>query len=158
MNMFSDSEDIMELYNYSYDYFVNLAQELFVLFQINYENIPQILFAIGILSAVLLLNRKLKKLARVQINDIDDVTSFNRLIDDEIGMLKNEYEKQNRIKQNNDEKTEVNNERIINNAPYSQAVNLAKRGYARDEIISLCSLTESEAELILTLHTNAKAA
>ncbi|MGI9227899.1 MAG: hypothetical protein ACR2PU_03815, partial [Gammaproteobacteria bacterium] len=71
MNMFSDSEDIMELYNFSYDYFVNYTQELFILFQINYEKIPQILFAIGILSAVLLLNRKLKKLARVQINEID---------------------------------------------------------------------------------------
>ena len=122
------------------------------------KKIPHVLFAFGILSAVLLLNRKLKILVKVQINDIDDVTSFNRLIDDEIGMLKNEYEKQNNNTHNNNEKNVVSNERIINNAPYSQAVNLAKRGYARDEIISLCSLTESEAELIFALHANAKAA
>jgi len=48
--------------------------------------------------------------------------------------------------------------KLFTNAPYTQAVQLARRGYARDDIISLCSLTESEAELILALHSNSKAA
>ena len=36
--------------------------------------------------------------------------------------------------------------------PYSTAIVLAKRGCGKDEIKEACGLTDSEAELILTLH------
>ena len=39
--------------------------------------------------------------------------------------------------------------------PYSVAILLAKRGCDREEIITECGLTESEADLILALHNRA---
>ena len=39
--------------------------------------------------------------------------------------------------------------------PYSVAILLAKRGCGKDEIIKECGLTDSEADLILTLHNRA---
>lgn len=40
-------------------------------------------------------------------------------------------------------------------SPYSVAILLAKRGCGKDEIITECGLTESEADLILALHNRA---
>lgn len=39
--------------------------------------------------------------------------------------------------------------------PYSTAIVLAKRGCGKEEIREACGLTDSEAELILTLHNKA---
>jgi hypothetical protein len=116
-----------------------------------------------LLISILILNRKILKLEKTQFNDIDDITSFNRLIDEELGTLKKEQNDLNQVIKSSEHKlesdSEPNNEgKLFNNAPYTQAVQLARRGYAREDIISLCSLTESEAELILTLHSNSKAA
>jgi len=40
--------------------------------------------------------------------------------------------------------------------PYSTAIVLAKRGCDKEEIREACGLTDSEAELILTLHNKSK--
>ena len=139
-------------------YIVQLVHELSILLNFSYWKIPQILFILGILGALIFLNRKIKKLEMVQIHDIDDITSFNRLIDDELGILREEHDKKNKEITKFEKNNEVSQEKPFTNAPYTQAVYLAQRGYARDEIISLCSLTESEADLILALHTDTKAA
>ena len=148
----------MELYNHIYEYILGILQENIVLSYLNYNHVSQVLFVLGMLGAIIFLNAKVKKLEKIQLSDIDDVTSFNRLIDDEIGQLKEAHEKQTQDVHVNDISNNASQEKLFTNAPYSQAIHLAQRGYARDEIISLCSLTESEAELILALHTNTKAA
>lgn len=148
----------MELYNHIYEYILGILQENIVLSYLNYNHVPQVLFVLSMLGAIIFLNAKVKKLEKIQLSDIDDVTSFNRLIDDEIGRLKEAHEKQTQDVHVNDISNNASQEKLFTNAPYSQAIHLARRGYARDEIISLCSLTESEAELILALHTNTKAA
>ena len=148
----------MDLYNTSYDYFMSLIHETGVLFSVNIHYPSLSMFMFGILGAILLLNRKVKRLEKAQLNDIDDVTSFNRLINEEIGTLRKEHDEINQVLKKTEKKTETENGKLFNNAPYTQAVHLAQRGYARDEIISLCSLTESEAELIFALHANNKAA
>ncbi len=148
----------MELYNFSYEYFLSFIKELFVILQINYEKLPLVFFCFGILVAILLINKRINKLEKIQINDINDVTSFNRLIDDEIGILNERYDRQKGLFNKSKGNDEIKHEKLFNNAPYTQAVHLAQRGYTRDDIISLCTLTESEAELILALHANSKAA
>ncbi len=148
----------MDLYNISYDYFINLINEIGILLSMNFHLPSLSFFMFGVLGSIILLNSKLKRLENAQINDIDDVTSFNRLIDEEIGTLRKEHDELNHAINSKEHPTEVEKGKLFNNAPYSQAVHLAQRGYAREEIISLCSLTESEAELILALHANNKAA
>jgi mevalonate kinase len=115
------------------------------------------------LVSILSISRKIRHIEKTQIHDIDDVIGFNNLINEELGMMKAKQDEL--IKLINSSKHKISKStgagsegKLFNNAPYSQAVQLARRGYAREDIISLCSLTESEAELILALHSNSKAA
>lgn len=153
----------MEIYSLNYDFFKNLINN--VLLQLNYslEQFSLSFSILVILSSILVLTRKIMKLEKTQFNDIDDITSFNRLIDDELGLLKKEHNELNEVIKSSEHTTKQsidsgNDNKLFNNAPYTQAVQLARRGYAREDIISLCSLTESEAELILALHSDTKAA
>ena len=148
----------MNIYELSYNYFVKLIQEAALLLDLNLQQSAVFLFSLSILATLILLNRKVKKLERIQINDIVDITSFNHLIDDEIGILRKEYDDLSQAIMKKNKQGKSTEDKLFNNTPYTQAVLLAQRGYARDEIISLCSLTESEAELILALHANSKAA
>jgi len=153
----------MEIYSLNYDYFKSMLDTIMLQLNINIESISLMFSTLVILTALLVLSRKVKKLEKTQFNDIDDITSFNRLIDDELGMLKKEHHELNEVIKSSEYKEVVqqeptNDNKLFNNAPYTQAVQLARRGYAREDIISLCSLTESEAELILALHSDTKAA
>ena len=153
----------MEAYNLNFEYFVNIISEVSLLFTSNYEQSILFFSMLVVLIAIYSLSRKILKLENIQFNDIDDITSYSRLIDEELGALKNQQDEFNKNIHTSEVKAEsayeTNNEgKLFNNAPYSQAVQLARRGYAREDIISLCSLTESEAELILALHSNTKAA
>ncbi len=100
----------MEIYSLNYNYIKNFLNDAVSYFNSNIEQ-SALVFAIAImLISILILNRKILKLEKTQFNEIDDITSFNRLIDEELGTLKKEQN------------------------------------------------TESEAELILALHSNSKAA
>ena len=153
----------MEIYSLNYSYIKNLLSDAAMYFSSNVEQ-PAMMFVMAILLiSILILNRKILKLEKTQFKDIDDITSFNRLIDEELGTLKKEQNDLNQVIKSSEHKLESDSEpgnegKLFNNAPYTQAVQLAQRGYAREDIISLCSLTESEAELILALHSNSKAA
>jgi hypothetical protein len=50
---------------------------------------------------------------------------------------------------------DVRQEVVEPEVPYSTAIVLAKRGCDKQEIQQACRLTDSEADLILTLHNNA---
>ncbi len=153
----------MEIYSLNYNFIKNLLSDAAMYFSSNVEQ-PAMMFVMAILLiSILILNRKILKLEKTQFKDIDDITSFNRLIDEELGTLKKEQNDLNQVIKSSKHKLESDSEpdnegKLFNNAPYTQAVQLARRGYAREDIISLCSLTESEAELILALHSNSKAA
>ncbi|MGH1536693.1 MAG: DUF2802 domain-containing protein [Gammaproteobacteria bacterium] len=153
----------MNIYSLNYSYIMNIFNDVVFYFGSNLEK-SSLLFAMLVtLTSILIISRKIINLEKVQFNDIDDITSFNRLIDDELGMLKKEHNELNDAIKNSEKniKSDVgseNDSKLFNNAPYTQAVQLARRGYAREDIISLCSLTESEAELILALHSDTKAA
>lgn len=153
----------MEIYSFNYDYIKNLLDEMVLVFTMSYEQ-SALLFSIFVmLVAMFVVSRKVILLENKQSTDIDDITGFNRLIDEELGMLKlgqNELNKVLDTTEHNNlkEESSSSDSKLFNNAPYTQAVQLARRGYARQDIISLCSLTESEAELILALHSNSKAA
>lgn len=153
----------MEIYSLNYKYITNLLSDAVLYFSSNIGHSLLLFAMVTMLISILFLNRKILKLENTQFNDIDDITSFNRLIDEELGTLKKEQNELNQFIKSSKHKlnsySESDNEsKLFNNAPYTQAVQLARRGYAREDIISLCSLTESEAELILALHSNAKAA
>ncbi len=157
----------MKIYGLNFDYIKNLFNDIGFQLIFNLEQSVMLFALLTLLVTSLVLSRKVLKLEKIQFNDIDDVTSFNRLIDDELVMLQKEQNKLNKVlksiqhkfKSNSESSSGTNNEgKLFNNAPYTQAVQLAKRGYAREDIISLCSLTESEAELILALHSDNKAA
>lgn len=153
----------MEIYSFNYDYIKNIFDEIALAIGASYEQSALLFSMFVMLVSILLVSRKIIKLENIQLNEIDDITGFNRLIDEELGMLKLGQNELNKVL-NDTEKKIVTEEssnsdgKLFNNAPYTQAVQLARRGYAREDIISLCSLTESEAELILALHSNAKAA
>ncbi len=153
----------MEAYNLIFDNLKNIASDISILFTSNYEQSIIFFAMLIVLIAIFSLSRKILKIENIQFNDIDDITSYSRLIDEEIGTLKKQQDEFTKNIHNSEvnveSSRESNNEgKLFNNAPYSQAVQLARRGYAREDIISLCSLTESEAELILALHSNTKAA
>ena len=153
----------MEIYNFDFGYILNLSNDIWFYFVSNFVQTIMFFSLIVLLVSTLFMNRKMHKLENIQISDIDDITGYSRLIDDEIGVLKFQQDELNREIKNSKFPQKSRNEtsseeKLFHNAPYSQAVQLAKRGYAREDIISLCSLTESEAELILTLHSNSKAA
>ena len=42
-----------------------------------------------------------------------------------------------------------------NEAPYSLAILLAKRGHDKQDLVKMCNLTENEADLIISLHNRA---
>jgi len=158
-----ESEVIMERYSLNYDYIKDVTNNAASYFGSNFEQFALSFSMFVVLVSILVLSRKMLKLEKTQFNDIDDITGFNRLIDEELGMLKKEQNEINQVIKNSEHKVSSDGEsssegKLFNNAPYTQAVQLARRGYARDDIISLCSLTESEAELILALHSNSKAA
>ncbi len=153
----------MEIYSFNYDYIKNLLDEMVLVFTMSYEQ-SALLFSIFVmLVAMFVVSRKVILLENKQSTDIDDITGFNRLIDEELGMLKLGQNELNKVLDTTEhkilkEESSTSDSKLFNNAPYTQAVQLARRGYARQDIISLCSLTESEAELILALHSNSKAA
>ncbi len=148
----------MDIYNYSYDYFINFINLLYEKLQSDLSQITLLLVSVVFLCIVIQLNQKIKKIERVQVKDIDDITGFNRLISDEIGLIKNECSELSSVINGSNSINKPIEDKLFNNAPYSQAVHLAQRGYTREEMISLCSLTESEADLILAIHANSKAA
>ncbi|MFK7815346.1 MAG: DUF2802 domain-containing protein [Gammaproteobacteria bacterium] len=153
----------MEIYSFNYDSITSLLNEIGLAFGASYEQSVLLFSVLVMLVSTFIVSRKVIKLEKTQFNEIDDITGFNRLIDEELGMLKLGQNELNKAL-NSVEKKSVTDEassndgKLFNNAPYTQAVQLARRGYAREDIISLCSLTESEAELILALHSNSKAA
>jgi len=157
----------MKIYSLNFDYIKSLLNDMALNFSFNLEQATMLFALLTLLVSTLVLNKKVLKLEKVQFHDIDDVTSFNRLIDDELVILQKEQNDLNRVIENMQNKFKSEEEhndsantegKLFNNAPYTQAVQLARRGYAREDIISLCSLTESEAELILALHSGSKAA
>ncbi|TNF34090.1 MAG: DUF2802 domain-containing protein [Gammaproteobacteria bacterium] len=48
--------------------------------------------------------------------------------------------------------------RIQTNTPYAQAIHLAQKGASMDEIIDLCNISPSEAQLLLMMHRRDQAA
>lgn len=48
--------------------------------------------------------------------------------------------------------------RIQTNTPYAQAIHLAQKGASVEEIIDLCGISPSEAELLLMMHRKNRAA
>ena len=66
--------------------------ELSMLYQHEIQIISILLISVGLIGALFMMNKKIKNIENSQKCDIDDVTSFNRLIDDEIGILKKEQE------------------------------------------------------------------
>ncbi len=153
----------MEIYSFNYDSIMNLFSELGLALIASYEQSVLLFSMLVTLVSIFIVSRKIIKLEKTQFTEIDDITGFNRLIDEELGMLKlgqNEINKalSNVEKNSVTEEVSSSDGKLFSNAPYTQAVQLARRGYAREDIISLCSLTESEAELILALHSNSKAA
>ncbi len=149
----------MEIFNIYYLEVYSSLKDLFFNLSSNYEQ-SIILYSILLsLVAIYIINKKISRIEKIQFNDIDDITSYSRLIDEEIGTLKQGQDELTQVLKMPDKKMDSNNQsKLFDNAPYSQAVQLARRGYAREDIISLCSLTESEVELILALHSNSKAA
>ncbi len=153
----------MEIYSLNYDYIKNLLNDMALHFSYSFEQTSLLFAMLVMLASIFIISRKVIKLEKTQYNDIDDITSFNRLIDDELGMLKKEHNELNNVIKSSEQKPKADqacesDNKLFNNAPYTQAVQLARRGYAREDIISLCSLTDSEAELILALHSDTKAA
>lgn len=153
----------MEIYSLNYNYIKHLLSDVVMYFSSNIEQSALVLSIAVMLISIFILNKKIIKLEKTQFNDIDDITSFNRLIDEELGTLKKVQNELNQVINSSDHKLQTDNVpdnegKLFNNAPYTQAVQLARRGYAREDIISLCSLTESEAKLILALHSTSKAA
>lgn len=153
----------MEIYSLNLSYINNYIYELVMQLSSNYKQSILMFSLLVALVSIISLSRKIRKIEKTQINDIDDVIGFNHLINEEIGLIKAQQDELNKYINSAEHKisssTHTESEgKLFNNAPYSQAVQLARRGYAREDIISLCSLTESEAELILALHSNTKAA
>lgn len=153
----------MEIYSFNYDSIMSLFSEIGLALIASYEQSVLLFSMLVTLVSIFIVSRKIIKLEKTQFTEIDDITGFNRLIDEELGMLKlgqNEINKalSNVEKNSVTEEVSSSDGKLFSNAPYTQAVQLARRGYAREDIISLCSLTESEAELILALHSNSKAA
>ena len=153
----------MEIYSLNYNYIKNLLNNAAFHFSNSFEQLFMLFAILVMLVSIFIISRKVIKLEKTQFNDLDDITSFNRLIDDELGMLKKEHNELNEVIKSAEYKTKSDqgsrsDNKLFNNAPYTQAVQLARRGYAREDIISLCSLTDSEAELILALHSDTKAA
>ncbi len=156
-------EVIMEVYSVTLEYFINLFSSISMHVISNYEISILLLSMLVILISAFVFNRKIIKLEKTQFNDIDDITSYSRLIDDELGILRKQQDELNQVINSSEVKITSNagsakEGKLFTNTPYSQAVQLARRGYAREDIISLCSLTDSEAELILALHSNTEAA
>lgn len=149
----------MENINFNHKVFSEYLNDILFYLSANYEQ-SIILYSILIsLITILFINIKVSKIEKIQFHDIDDVTSYNRLIDEEIGTLKKNQEELSQVLRKPERKIErTDQSKLFENAPYTQAVQLARRGYAREDIISLCSLTESEVELILALHSTTKAA
>ena len=149
----------MEIYNLVFEYIYNAYENVISSLNYNYEHAVIMYSILSCLIGILYLNKRFMRLEKIQFNDIDDITSYNRLIDEEIGMLKQGQDNLSQELTRPNKKIENSSQnKLFENAPYTQAVQLAKRGYARDDIISLCSLTESEVELILALHSSTKAA
>jgi hypothetical protein len=157
------SEEVMEINSFNYNYIKSIFDEMTLVVGASYEQSIFLFSMLIVLVSMYVLSRKIIRLEKTQVNEIDDITGFNRLIDEELGMLKQGQNELNKVLENTgnhgiSEKPSSDEGKLFNNAPYTQAVQLARRGYAREDIISLCSLTESEAELILALHSNTKAA
>lgn len=155
----------MDIYSLNYDYIKNIINEVIYMFSVSYEQSSLLFSILVMLVTMLVLSKKIIKLETIQDKEIDDITGFNRLIDEELGMLKQAQNELNKIldttgahQNKKSDENSTSDGKLFNNAPYTQAVQLARRGYAREDIISLCSLTDSEAELILALHSNSKAA
>ena len=158
-----EREADMEIYSINFEYLLSLFNDIWIYFVTDFTQKTMFFSILVLLASMLSISRKVHKLEKKQDNDIDDITSYSRLIDDEIGVLRFQQDKLHKEIKNSklpvESKSEIGSEgKLFHDAPYTQAVQLAKRGYAREDIISLCSLTDSEAELILTLHSNSKAA
>ena len=149
----------MDIYNVSYESIYSNIKDVVFHLSNNYEQMIFLYSIILCLIGMLLISKKLSNIEKIQFNDIDDITSYNRLIDEELGILKKgQDDLSQELKRPTKKIDNTGQNKLFENAPYTQAVQLAKRGYAREDIISLCSLTESEVELILALHSSSKAA
>ena len=149
----------MGIYNMSYENLSSNIKDIFFHLSNNYEHMIILYSMLICLIGMLFISKKLSKIEKIQFNDIDDITSYNRLIDEEIGILRKGQDELSQELNRPAKKIDITGQsKLFENAPYTQAVQLAKRGYAREDIISLCSLTESEVELIIALHSSSKAA
>ena len=146
----------MKGYSFNLDYLMNIFSDISLYFFFNFDEYIIFFAILVLLISAISFSRKIINLEKIQFNDIDDITSYSRLIDDELGVLRKQQDELNQVITGSKNKASSGNltdEKLFNSTPYSQAVQLARRGYARQDIISLCSLTDSEAELILALHS-----
>lgn len=149
----------MDIYNMIYESIYSNIKDVVFHLSNYYEQMIFLYSILLCLIGMLLISKKLSNIEKIQFNDIDDITSYNRLIDEELGILrKGQDDLSQELKRPTKKIDNTGQNKLFENAPYTQAVQLAKRGYAREDIISLCSLTESEVELILALHSSSKAA
>ena len=149
----------MEIYSLKFSEIYKGINELLLYLGSNYNQAIILYSLLLSLVGILIINKKVSNIEKIQFHDIDDITSYSRLIDEELGILKKGQDELSQVLNMPDKKIDNTDQgKLFENAPYTQAVQLAKRGYAREDIISLCSLTESEVELILALHSNSKAA
>lgn len=92
-------------------------------------------------------NQKMKK-------QLDGMQADYAILTDQYQLIKNHvFELEKKISEINESSAAKGENRELE-TPYSVAILLAKKGCERNEIIKECGLTDSEADLILALHTN----
>ncbi len=85
-------------------------------------------------------------------NQIDGLKSDYAMALDQCQMMKQHIQElENKIDQMN-ATMDLRPEALEPEMPYSTAIVLAKRGCSKEEIREACGLTDSETDLILTLH------
>lgn len=92
-------------------------------------------------------NKKLRK-------QLDGVQADHAIMSDQYQLLKKHvFDLEKKLSEINKESDTAEKTKEIE-TPYSVAILLAKKGCERHEIIKECGLTDSEADLILALHTS----
>lgn len=92
-------------------------------------------------------NKKLRK-------QLDGMQADNAIMSDQYQLLKKHvFQLEKRLSEINST-SDASKKNKEMETPYSIAILLAKKGCERNEIIKECGLTDSEADLILALHTS----
>ncbi len=89
------------------------------------------------------------------INQIDGLRADYAMAMDHCQMMKQHIQDLESKLDNMTATMDLRPEAVEPEVPYSTAIVLAKRGCDKQEIQEACGLTDSEADLILTLHNNA---